>query len=300
MATDLYRSITDQIVAELEKGVRPWSKPWDAGAMADRVIRPFRHNGIAYQGVNVLALWMRSVAQGYGSPFWMTYRQALELGGQVRRGEKSALVVHAGRITRSETDASGEEATREIPYLKGYAVFNAAQVDGLPGHFYPAPVAPPDSGIARIAHAERYFAATGAHIDHGGNQAFYAIGADRIQLPPFEAFRDAESYYATLGHECVHWTRHATRLNRDFGRKRWGDEGYAMEELVAELGAAFLCADLNLTLSIRDDHAAYLASWLKVLKQDSRAIFAAASHAQRATDFLHALQPVTEVEAAAA
>ena len=135
-----------------------------------------------------------------------------------------------------------------------------------------------------------FFAATGAEIRHGGNRAYYAEGADLIQMPPFESFRDAESFAATLAHECVHWTKHEKRLARDFGRKRFGDEGYAREELVAELGSAFLSADLGITPEVRDDHASYIASWLKVLKNETRFIFTAASHAQRAADYLHGLQ----------
>jgi antirestriction protein ArdC len=142
----------------------------------------------------------------------------------------------------------------------------------------------------RIAAAENFAAQTGAEFRHGGNRAYYSCGSDHVQLPPFESFREAESYYATLLHELTHWTRHECRLNRDFGRKRWGDAGYAAEELVAELGAAFLCADLGVTAEPRDDHSAYLATWLEVLKNDKRAIFTAAAHAQRAADFLHGLQ----------
>ena len=148
--------------------------------------------------------------------------------------------------------------------------------------------------VQRIERAEAFFASTGTDIRHGGARAYYNIGADFVQMPAFEAFGDAESYYATLAHECTHWTRHDSRLAREFGRKRWGDSGYAMEELVAELGSAFLCADLDLTPEIREDHAAYIASWLRALKEDKKAVFVAASHAQRATDFLHGLQPKPE------
>jgi antirestriction protein ArdC len=142
----------------------------------------------------------------------------------------------------------------------------------------------------RVAQAEQFIAATAATIHHGGNQAYYAPARDVIQLPPFEAFRDKESYYATALHELTHWTRHPSRLDRDFGRQRFGDQGYAREELVAELGAAFLSAGLQITPEIRDDHAAYLGHWLTVLKSDKRAIFQAAAHAQRAADYLHGLQ----------
>jgi Antirestriction protein len=151
-----------------------------------------------------------------------------------------------------------------------------------------------------MAHVESFFAALGADVRHGGNRAFYCPSTDHVQMPDFTSFKSAESYYATLAHECTHWTRHSSRLERDFGRKKWGDEGYAMEELVAELGAAFLCADLELRPLIREDHAPYIAGWLKALKEDKRAIFTAAAHAQRAADFLHGLQPQAEEEQAAA
>src|SRR6202020_2884575 len=142
------------------------------------------------------------------------------------------------------------------------------------------------------AGAESFAMNTGATVRHGGDRAYYSITNDYVQMPPFECFRDTESYYATLLHELTHWTRHPKRLNRDFGRKRWGDAAYAAEELVAELGAAFLCADLGVTPEPRDDHASYIADWLKVLQNDKRAIFTAAAHAQRAADFLHGLQKV--------
>ena len=143
----------------------------------------------------------------------------------------------------------------------------------------------------RIESADRFLAATGATIQHSGNTAFYAPARDVIQMPPFEAFKDKESYYATALHELTHYTKHPSRLNRDFGAKRFGDTGYSREELVAELGAAFLCADLSITPEIRADHADYLGHWLNVLREDKRAIFSAAAHAQRAADYLHALQP---------
>ena len=287
---DIYSRITNRIIAELETGARPWLKPWNAEHAAGRITRPLRSNGIPYRGINVINLWLTATARGYACPIWLTFKQAQELGGHVRKGEHGELVVYANRITRTETTAKGEEIDREIPFLKGYTVFNAEQIEGLPLHLT-APAAPPLDPVQRVAEAEAFFTNTGAEIRHGGDRAFYAIGADYVQLPPFETFRDAESYYATLGHECCHWTRHEKRLNREFGRKRWGDEGYAAEELVAELGSAFLCADLGLTPEPRPDHAAYIESWLRVLKNDKRAIFTAASHAERAAAFLHGLQP---------
>jgi antirestriction protein ArdC len=168
----------------------------------------------------------------------------------------------------------------------------------LPEHYYARP-APRTETVQRIERVEGFFAATGATVRHGGNRAYYSVSTDHVQMPPIESFRDAESYYATLAHEMTHLTKHPSRLDRDFGRKRYGDEGYAMEELVAELGSAFLAADLDLTPEVREDHAAYIGSWIKVLKDDKGAIFSAASHAQRAADFLHGLQKSTSPEAGA-
>lgn len=286
MKPDIYERITATIVAQLEQGVRPWSKPWNAEHAAGRITRPLRGNGQPYQGINVIALWTAAMAQGFAAPIWMTFTQAKELGASVRKGERGSLVVYASTFNRTETDEeTGEESDREIPFMKGYTVFNVEQVDGLPAHYY-AMAEPILDPVQRIGQADAFFAATGAEIRSGGNQASYSASEDVVRMPPFETFRDAESYYATLAHETTHWTRHPSRLDRSFGRKRWGDEGYAMEELVAELGAAFLCADLEIASEPRDDHAAYIASWLTVLKNDRRAIFTAAAHAQRAADFL--------------
>ena len=299
MKTDLYQNVTDQIVSSLEQGVRPWMKPWNAEHAAGRITRPLRANGLAYQGINVLVLWSESVTKGYSAPIWMTFRQALELNAHVRKGERGSTVVYASTITRSGTDqTTGEDCQETIPFLKSYTVFNVEQIEGLPAHFH-AVAEPRLDPVQRIERAEEFFAATRADIRHGGNMAYYNIGSDFVQMPPFEAFRDAESYYAALAHECTHWTRHKSRLDRDLGRKKWGDAGYAMEELVAELGSAFLCADLDLTPEIREDHAAYIASWLEVLKNDKRAIFSAAAHAQKAADFLQRLQAKDNEHAAA-
>ena len=295
--SDIYTRITNRIIADLKQGVRPWHRPWSVAHAEGRITRPLRHNGIPYKGINVVMLWSASVASGYACPRWLTFKQALELGGNVRKGERGELVVYADRMTRTDTDAKGEECEREIPFLKGYIVFNAEQCDGLPAAYYARPEPPALPPAARIEAADRFFAATGADIRHGGTRAYYAEGSDHVQMPPFETFEDAESHAATLAHELTHWTKHPTRLARDMGRVKWGDAGYAREELVAEMGAAFLCADLAITPDVRDDHAAYIQSWLKVLKEDKRLVFSAASHAQRATDYLHSLQPVQAANA---
>lgn len=284
---DLYSTITDQILADLAQGVTPWTKPWNAGPAAGPVSRPLRHSFEPYSGINTLVLWSRAVARGYSAPIWMTFRQALDLGGAVRRGETGTTVVYANRLTKAETDDQGQAVERSIPFLKAYSVFNIAQIDGLPDRFTSVPDPLPET--ERVARAEAFLAATGARVAHGSDMALYDPVADLIRLPPFAAFASAHDYYATLGHEAVHWTGHAKRLDRDFGRQRFGDAGYAREELVAELGAAFLCADLGVDLRPRGDHAAYIADWLTVLASDKRAIFTAAAHAQKAVDYLKAL-----------
>lgn len=243
-------------------------------------------------------LWSSALAAGFAAPIWMTFKQALELNAHVRKGKKGSLVVYANSITRKETDdVSGDETEREIHFMKGYTVFNVEQIEGLPAHYYAKPE-PRFNHVQRIEHAESFFTNLRADIRHGGTQAYYAQDSDYIRMPPFEAFCDAQAYYATLAHESTHWTKHPSRLAREFGRKKWGDEGYAEEELVAELGSAFLCADLELALIPREDHASYIAHWLTVLKDDKRAIFRAAAHAQRAADFIHGLQPSVTTEAA--
>ena len=287
----IYSRITDRIIADLEQGVRPWMRPWSIEHAGGQIVRPLRHNGIPYKGINVVMLWSAATMKGYACPLWLTFRQAQELGGCVRKGEHGELVVYADKIVRTETDAKGEEVEHAIPFLKGYTVFNTEQCDGLPAHYYTRAEPPALSPMQRIEAADRFFAATGADIRHGGSRAFYAQGSDHVQMPPFETFRDAESHAATLAHELTHWTKHDRRLARDMGRVKWGDEGYAREELVAELGAAFLCADLGITPEVRPDHAVYLQSWLSVLNNDKRFVFSAASHAQRAADYLHGLQP---------
>jgi len=287
---DIYETVTNRVIADLEKGVRPWVKPWNSEHLEGRIMRPLRHNGERYSGINVLMLWSAAEEQGFASPTWMTYKQALTLGGQVRKGEHGSPVVYASTFAAEEETDDGDTVVKEVPFLKTYTVFNVEQIDGLPERYResaPEPLNP----VERIAEAEHFFAATGAEIRHVGTQALYSVTHDHIRMPPIDTFRDAESYYATLAHETTHWTRHPSRLDREFGRKRFGDEGYAREELVAELGSAYLCADLGLEPVVREDHAAYIESWLTVLKKDKRAIFQGAAYAQRAADYLHEMQP---------
>lgn len=296
---DPHTRITSRILAELEQGTRPWLKPWSGGDMAaSGRTRPLRATGQPYRGINVLLLWIEARASGFVSPSWMTYRQAQALGAQVRKGERGATVVYYGDSSKTVHDeASGEDREQPFRFLKTYTVFNVAQIDGLPERFHIAPQPAPE--VVRIAAAEAFFASIPATVNHGGDRACYVASADRIQLPPFAAFHGAHGYYTTRGHETVHWTRHESRLNRSFGREKWGDEGYAREELVAELGAAFLAADLGLAIEPRPDHASYIASWIKVLQNDTRAIVQAAAHAERAVAYLHQLASPEAVREAA-
>lgn len=291
---DIYQRVTDAIITNLEQGVRPWTKPW---ATAPAItVRPLRHDGTPYRGINILILWSQAAACNYRSSTWMTYRQANVLGGQVRKGEQGTTVVYANviervdRVARTDNTAIDESVTTCIPVLRTYTVFNVDQIDGLPNTAVSQPITT-DSLSGRIERADTFIAASGAAIVHCGNRACYIPSVDRIEMPPYRQFIDtptasaAEGYYATLLHELVHWTSPKHRCDRDLG-KRFGDSAYAREELVAEIGAAFLCADLGITLEPRLDHAAYLASWLTVLKADKRAIFSAAALAQKAVDWL--------------
>ena len=297
---DIYTRITERIVEDLGQGVRPWMKPWSAANTDGRITRPVRHNGLPYSGMNVLLLWSEQMSRGFSSSMWMTFKQALELGGAVRKGETGSTVVFASRFTKSVADGSGTDVDREIPFLKAYSVFNIEQIDGLPDTYY-APPANVRDPVERIESADRFFKATGAVMRHGGNQAYYSPVMDYIQMPPFEAFRDAAGYAAVLSHEATHWTAAEDRVGRDLSRYAKDRTERAREELIAELGSCFLCADLGIApeLEPRPDHASYLQSWLSVLVNDKRAIFQAAAHAQRAVSFLHSLQPEATVKAAA-
>lgn len=297
---DVYTRITDKMIAALDEGVRPWVQPWNNKHLTGRVSRPLRHNGEPYSGINVLLLWSEAVARGYASSTWMTFRQAQELGASVRKGETASMVVYANRISKTETDGEGREIERDIPFLKAYSVFNIEQIDGLGDRY----LQPSGDGnvqpLQRIAQADAFFARTGAVVRHGGDKAFYAPGPDLIQMPPIETFRDVESYYATLAHETVHWSGASHRLDRDLSKYSKDRTERAREELIAELGAVFLAADLGIVpeMEPRSDHASYLASWLSVLKNDKRFIVQAAAHAQRSVAFLHDLQSEPRRDAA--
>lgn len=288
--SDIYARITNKIIADLEQGQLTWRKPWNAEHLAGNVTRPLRWNDEPYTGINILVLWATAAEKGYALPHWMTFKQASDMKANVRKGEKGAQVVYANKLTKEEEGQDGETKTSRIPFLKCYTVFNVDQIEGLPEAFYKLPEPKTTNPETRNAELEQFFEQTKADI-YTGHQASYSMVTDRIQMPPFESFETATGYYATLAHELTHWTKHPKRLDRDFGRKRFGDEGYAKEELVAELGACFLAADLGFEPVPEERHAAYIQNWLEVLQNDKRFVFSAASHAQKAIEHVKNLQP---------
>lgn len=275
---DLFQEITDRITAQLATGVRPWAQPWKAGATLQTVELPHNIAGRQYRGANAFWLLMAQQAHGYARPLWLTFKQALDHGGNVRKGEKGTAVFFWKFDAREDKDTG--EIKRSV-MVRQYTVFNIAQCDNLE---IPA-LQPTKPLFERIEAAEALAAGTGAVIHFGGARAFYSPTRDEVHMPAREAFRSADGLYSTLFHELGHWTGHSSRLAREYG-KRFGDEAYAFEELVAELTAAFVCGSQGFASVEREDHAAYLGSWLKVLKQDSRAFITAAAHAQRAADLI--------------
>lgn len=281
---NVYETITANIINAIEQGAGEFRMPWHRASTASGV--PCNAvTGAQYKGSNVLILWVTARAKGYDSDKWATFKQWQSIGAQVRKGEKSATGIYFNMMERE--DETGE--AKAIPFARPFHLFNAAQVDG-----YTSEQAAPRQDLTEtIRNADEVIAATGAKITHSGDRAFYRPSTDEIYMPPRDAFigtatsTATEAYYSTALHELAHWTGHQSRLARDFTRsKRFGDQAYAGEELVAELGAAFLCAQLGITNEPRADHAQYLAHWLKVLKADSRAIVRAASDAQKAADFI--------------
>lgn len=285
---DIYERVTNQIIAAIEAGAGEYRMPWhhDGSAITTPVNVASRKS---YRGVNILSLWAAAQASGYAAGIWGTYRQWQELGAQVRKGERGHLVVfwkttdRSSDIDRQDGDDNHHEPAWRL-FARGYIVFNAAQVDG-----YTPPELPVLPEVERIEHAERFCAALGIDIRHGGSQACYIPSKDCVQMPDFACFRDAIAYYAVLLHECGHASGAKHRLDRDLSG-RFGSAAYAMEECTVELLSAMICADLNLSVEPRPDHARYIASWLEVLRSDKRAIFTAASKAQEITDWMHARQ----------
>jgi antirestriction protein ArdC len=289
---DVHRSVTEKIVAAIEAGAGKFVMPWHTKGPA--LARPTNaESGNRYHGINVVALWAEAMLVGFASGYWASYLQWQQLGAQVRKGERGSTIVFYREIESDDRPSlfADEGASRAKKFVaKAFRVFNADQVDG----WTPAGQPPPSARVDMLEAVDRLVAGTEAEIRHGGSLACYRPGLDRIDIPDQGQFvgsptiSPTESYYATLLHELVHWTGAKDRLNRTFG-SRFGDAAYAAEELVAEIGAAFLCADLGVSNEPRQDHAAYLAFWLKILKSDAKAVFTAAKLATQAADYLFEL-----------
>lgn len=292
--TNLYDEITSKIIAELEGGRVPWVQPWGTSAAKAPLAMPRNAaTGRHYSGINVLILWGAVVQHGYPTQHWLTFRQALTLGGNVRKGERGTTVVYADRFTPEEEKRRARETGEEvgsIPFLKRFTVFNAAQCEGLPEDIaVEAPPPPPGMIEPKV---EALIEATGIDFRIGGDRAFYVPALDYVQVPPPAAYFEPINWHRTALHEMGHATGHASRLGRDFSGS-FGTRKYAFEELVAEMNAAFCCASLGIVPTVR--HADYIGSWLEVLREDNRAIVRAASQASKAADWILAHLPDEEI-----
>ena len=279
---NLYQEVTDRVIAELEKGCVPWVRPWDQ-SKSGLAIPQNATTGRHYSGINILILWDAVITRDFGSHRWLTLRQANAIGGQVRKGERGTTVCYADRfIPKAELQRAAEQgdSPSAVPFLKRFTVFNVEQCDGIPDAVRALAALEPRQIVEQ---AERLIAATEADFRTGGSEAFYHRGEDYIRVPPQPAFFDQINYYRTCFHELGHWTGHGKRLARDL-TGRFGSEGYAREELVAEMTSAFVCAQLSIQPTVR--HADYIGNWLTVLRNDARAIFQAASMASKAADFI--------------
>ncbi len=289
----LYDEITSKIIAELEAGRVPWVQPWGTAAAKAALAMPRNAaTGRQYSGINVLILWGVVIERGYPAQSWLTFRQALGLGGNVRKGERGATVVYADRFVpedeRHRSRETGEEA-QAIPFLKRFTVFNAAQCENLPETIAAAAPPPPPELIE--PQVEALIRATGIDFRIGGDRAFYATGPDFVMVPPPQAYFEPINWHRTALHELGHATGHPSRLGRDMSGS-FGTKKYAFEELVAEMNAAFCCASLGIVPTVR--HSDYIGSWLEVLREDNRAIVRAASQASKATDWLLSFLPADD------
>lgn len=273
---EIAEQITNEIILALEQGNIPWVQPWKNLGLSQGINLT---TGKTYRGINVLLLWASQYRNGYSTSRWLTFKQALNAGGCVKRGEKGTRVIF-WKILERDNKKTGEKD--KIPLMRIYTVFNVAQCEGLPEK-YTQENSKPEVTWENSQEIEEFVSGVGATLVFGGDRAAYSRDADRIMMPDRHQFVDAGGYYATLFHEMCHWTGHANRLKRQFG-ERFGTEAYAMEELVAELGSAFLCAEFGVAGMVQ--HPAYIQTWIHVLKNDKNAIFTAAKLAQEATDFL--------------
>lgn len=282
MKRDLYAEVSARIITELEQGAAPWVKAWSATAGANTPCNAVTNR--PYSGCNVILLWLAR-DRGWPTPRFLTFKQAIEAGGNVRKGEHGTKVIFVKQLQIK--DDNGDEAdTRLVPMLREYTVFNVAQCDNLPDSIKagkPMRARNPDT---RDALADDFLRSTGADIREGHGEAYYAAGKDYISMPAFQAFKGADQFYCTVFHELTHWTGHKSRLDRDL-RHHFGSRAYSAEELTAEIGAAFLCAEFGFDGDVR--HAGYIATWIDLLRADKRAFFTACRKAQAAADYLRGL-----------
>lgn len=283
---DIKQEVTDRIVGALKAGTAPWVKGWSGGTAMGMPVNGA--TGRAYNGINVVLLWFSAQEFGYTSNEWMTFKQAKGLGGSVRKGEKATMVTFWKILTKEDED--GNE--KKIFFLRHYNVFNRDQIDGLTE----VEVTEEPTPAERHERADALIEGTGAKITYGSGQAAYSKLTDAIQMPAIEQFDHEEEFYSTSFHELSHWTGAKSRLDRDLSG-RFGDQSYAMEELVAELSAAFVCAELGIEGKLQ--HAEYIGSWIKKLEEDKNAIFTAASAARKSSEFLTAFEADEELQAAA-
>ena len=287
---NLYDEITEKIVMELEAGCVPWVQPWGTAAAKAPLDMPKNAStNRQYSGVNILILWGAVIERGFAGQSWLTFRQALSLGGHVRKGERGTTVVYADRFVPSRKklrDAETSEDAQAIPFLKRFTVFNTDQCAGLPIEIATATPLPPPALIEPTV--EALIKATEVDFRIGGDRAFYAPAQDFVQVPPPQAYFEPINWHRTALHELGHATGHPSRLNRDQSGS-YGTKKYAFEELIAELSSAFSCASLGIVPTVR--HADYIGSWLEVLREDSRAIVRAASQASKAADYLLGFVP---------
>lgn len=281
---DASEAITNELIQIIERGTLPWRQPWTAGGST----RPLRVGGVPYQGINNFLLTMRTVIAGYASPFWMTMPQANALGAKVRKGEKSSVVVYYGQSGPDEqADNNDDTEGCVFRFQKSYRVFNACQIEGLPDNFYPEPEPLPEHPSSEpVPHIQAFFDTINIQTVFGGDKACYAPPVDKVFMPPVTRFESPLQFYGVWAHEMAHATKAPHRLNRDYGQSRFGNTAYAREEIVAELTAVFLGQTLGFTSHTLEMNAAYLQSWLQVLKADKNAIFKHSADAQRACDYL--------------
>jgi len=289
--TNLYSEITDKIIAELEAGRVPWVQPWStAAAKAPLAMPKNASTSRPYSGINVLLLWGAVIERGFGGQSWLTFRQALSLGGNVRKGERGTTVVYADRFVPEDEKRRAAETGKDaqaIPFLKRFTVFNTDQCENLSEDV--AAAAPPVPEELIEPTVEALIKATGIDFRIGGNRAFYVPAHDYVQVPPPQAYFEPIDWHRTALHELGHASGHMSRLNRDMTGS-FGSKKYAFEELIAEINAAFCCASLGIVPSVR--HADYIGSWLEVLREDNRVIVRAASQASKAADWLLTFAPV--------